>query len=294
MVVTAQHLATEIGVDVLKRGGNAIDAAVAVGYALAVVYPAAGNLGGGGFMTIQLADGRKTFFDFREKAPLAATRRHVPRRRRQRRPGIGDDGPPRGGCSRHGLGSRGCAREIRQPASQRVDGAGDPLRRAGLRARPGRRRHVRQRGARVQGRSGHRRDLPAQRPGLRRGRSPGAGRSGANPQADQRCRRRRVLPGAGGTSDRGIEPGRWRPADRSRPRALPHARDGACRMRLPRLPRRVGAAAERGRRHRLRDPRHPGGLSAEGLGLPFGARRARADRGDASCLRRSQPLPRRS
>jgi gamma-glutamyltranspeptidase/glutathione hydrolase len=73
MVVTAQHLATQVGVDVLKRGGNAIDAAVAVGYALAVVYPAAGNLGGGGFMTVQLADGRKTFLDFREKAPLAAT-----------------------------------------------------------------------------------------------------------------------------------------------------------------------------------------------------------------------------
>jgi gamma-glutamyltranspeptidase/glutathione hydrolase len=72
MVVTAQHLATRVGVDVLKDGGNAIDAAVAVGYALAVVYPAAGNLGGGGFMTIQLADGRKTFLDFREKAPLAA------------------------------------------------------------------------------------------------------------------------------------------------------------------------------------------------------------------------------
>ena len=73
MVVTAQHLASQVGVDVLKRGGNAVDAAVAVGYALAVVYPAAGNLGGGGFMTIQLADGRKTFLDFREKAPLAAT-----------------------------------------------------------------------------------------------------------------------------------------------------------------------------------------------------------------------------
>jgi gamma-glutamyltranspeptidase / glutathione hydrolase len=72
MVVTAQHLATRVGVDVLKEGGNAVDAAVAVGYALAVVYPAAGNLGGGGFMTIQLADGRKTFLDFREKAPLAA------------------------------------------------------------------------------------------------------------------------------------------------------------------------------------------------------------------------------
>jgi gamma-glutamyltranspeptidase / glutathione hydrolase len=73
MVVTAQHLATRVGVDVLKAGGNAVDAAVAVGYTLAVVYPAAGNLGGGGFMTIQLADGRKTFLDFREKAPLAAT-----------------------------------------------------------------------------------------------------------------------------------------------------------------------------------------------------------------------------
>ena len=73
MVVSAQHLATQVGVDVLKKGGNAVDAAVAVGYALAVVYPAAGNLGGGGFMTIQLADGRKTFLDFREKAPLAAT-----------------------------------------------------------------------------------------------------------------------------------------------------------------------------------------------------------------------------
>jgi gamma-glutamyltranspeptidase/glutathione hydrolase len=72
MVVTAQHLATEVGVNVLKRGGSAIDAAVAVGYALAVVYPAAGNLGGGGFMTIRFADGRKTFLDFRETAPRAA------------------------------------------------------------------------------------------------------------------------------------------------------------------------------------------------------------------------------
>lgn len=73
MVVSAQHLASKVGVDILRQGGNAVDAAVAVGYALAVVYPAAGNLGGGGFMTIQLADGRKTFFDFREKAPLTAT-----------------------------------------------------------------------------------------------------------------------------------------------------------------------------------------------------------------------------
>jgi gamma-glutamyltranspeptidase/glutathione hydrolase len=72
MVATAQHLATKVGVDVLKRGGNAVDAAVAVGYALAVVYPAAGNLGGGGFATIRFADGRSTFIDFRERAPRAA------------------------------------------------------------------------------------------------------------------------------------------------------------------------------------------------------------------------------
>ncbi|HET7369275.1 MAG TPA: gamma-glutamyltransferase, partial [Gammaproteobacteria bacterium] len=73
MVATAQHLATQVGVDILKQGGNAIDAAVAVGYALAVVHPCCGNLGGGGFMLIRLADGHKAFLNFREKAPLAAT-----------------------------------------------------------------------------------------------------------------------------------------------------------------------------------------------------------------------------
>ncbi|KXU39514.1 gamma-glutamyltranspeptidase [Ventosimonas gracilis] len=72
MVVSAQHLASEVGVQVLKNGGNAVDAAVAVGYALAVVYPTAGNLGGGGFMTIRFKDGKTTFLDFRERAPLAA------------------------------------------------------------------------------------------------------------------------------------------------------------------------------------------------------------------------------
>ena len=73
MVVSAQHLASKVGADILRQGGNAVDAAVAVGYALAVVYPQAGNIGGGGFMTLRLADGRTTFLDFREKAPLGAT-----------------------------------------------------------------------------------------------------------------------------------------------------------------------------------------------------------------------------
>ena len=73
MVVSAQHLATEVGVRILREGGNAIDAAVAVGYALAVVQPCCGNVGGGGFMMIHLASGRNVFLDFREKAPLEAT-----------------------------------------------------------------------------------------------------------------------------------------------------------------------------------------------------------------------------
>jgi len=74
MVVTEQHLASQAGLAVLERGGNAVDAAVAVGYALAVVDPCCGNLGGGGFMLIRMHDGRERFIDFREKAPLRATR----------------------------------------------------------------------------------------------------------------------------------------------------------------------------------------------------------------------------
>jgi gamma-glutamyltranspeptidase/glutathione hydrolase len=73
MVVSAQHLATVVGVDILEQGGNAIDAAVAVGYAGAVVHPCCGNIGGGGFMTIHLRNGRNVFLNFREKAPLKAT-----------------------------------------------------------------------------------------------------------------------------------------------------------------------------------------------------------------------------
>jgi gamma-glutamyltranspeptidase/glutathione hydrolase len=72
MVASAQHEASEVGAAVLARGGNAVDAAVAVGYALAVTHPCCGNIGGGGFMLIHLADGRNTFLNFREKAPLAA------------------------------------------------------------------------------------------------------------------------------------------------------------------------------------------------------------------------------
>ncbi|HME11186.1 MAG TPA: gamma-glutamyltransferase [Bryobacteraceae bacterium] len=74
MVVAQEPLAADVGVAVLKAGGNAMDAAVAMGFALAVTYPYAGNIGGGGFMLARFADGRTTFIDFRETAPAAATR----------------------------------------------------------------------------------------------------------------------------------------------------------------------------------------------------------------------------
>lgn len=74
MVVAQEPLAVNVGLEVLRKGGNAIDAAVAVGFALAVTHPQAGNIGGGGFMLIRFADGRSTFIDFREAAPAKATR----------------------------------------------------------------------------------------------------------------------------------------------------------------------------------------------------------------------------
>jgi len=74
MVVTAHPAATEVGLNILRAGGNAIDAAIAVQFALAVVYPVAGNIGGGGFMVIRMSDGSIASLDFREKAPAKAQR----------------------------------------------------------------------------------------------------------------------------------------------------------------------------------------------------------------------------
>jgi hypothetical protein len=74
MIASNQVLASDAGNEVIRAGGNAVDAAVAVGIALAVTYPVAGNIGGGGFMVIRMADGRAASIDYREVAPLAASR----------------------------------------------------------------------------------------------------------------------------------------------------------------------------------------------------------------------------
>ena len=133
MVVTAQHLASQVGVEVLKNGGNAVDAAVAVGYALAVVYPTAGNIGGGGFMTIRLKDGKTTFLDFRERAPLGSTKTMYLDDKGNMVKGLSTDGYLAVGVPGSVLGFETARSQIRHQVARRADGAGDPLRPGRLR-----------------------------------------------------------------------------------------------------------------------------------------------------------------
>ena len=294
MVVTSQHLATKVGVDILKQGGNAVDAAVAVGYALGVVFPAAGNIGGGGFMTIQLADGRKTFIDFRETAPLAATADMYLDRDGNVIRGLSTKGYLAAGVpgnvagfelalAKYGTMKRAAvmapAIRLAQHGFVLEQGDVDLLadRHAGL-----------SRGCAV------RRGLPPQRAAVRGG--PASRPEGSRPhaRAHRKAGERRVLRGPRRRRHRGGKRAWARHHHEGGPRPLSGEGARADRVRLSRLQDRLGAAAELRRRDPVRNPRHPRRLSAAGMGLPVRARRAPPDRGDAPRVRRSQQLSRRS
>ncbi len=124
MVVSVHHLAADAGLEALRQGGNAVDAAVATGFALAVVHPLAGNLGGGGFLLLRTHDGKVTFIDFREKAPAGGDRDHVPRREGKRDSGCERDRIPVDRDTRIGGGAGWCMpNAIRQAGAGKGDGS---------------------------------------------------------------------------------------------------------------------------------------------------------------------------
>ena len=232
MVVSAHRLASKAGVDVLKAGGNAVDAAVAVGYALAVTFPEAGNLGGGGFMTIRFHEGAP-------RSSISARPRPGPRPRPCTRTPTAircrnaAAAATRGRGSGHGLRAGAGADEVGTRLAGDADGRCDPARARRLRARPGRCRHARRRRGRIpQGRA-KRRHLPQQGPAVEAGRAPGADRPRAVAVADRQGRPDAFYK-ADRREDRRCEQGRWRDP-LARGFAATGARDEATRMRLSRL-----------------------------------------------------------
>ena len=207
MVVTAQHLASETGAAILRQGGNAVDAAVAVGFALAVTHPCCGNIGGGGFMIIHFADGRNTFINFREKAPLAARADMY----------LDAHGNPvsdkslerlsRSGRARHGDGTRDGAGKIWHPAALDADGAGDHgSREDGFVLTRAMSMCSTRRPPKFRDAAERRRDISQSRQTpFKRRRTPGAEESGGNFARRQRRRRPRLF-----TMDRSPTP--WRAA----------------------------------------------------------------------------------
>ena len=251
MVVSAERHASEAGVAVMRAGGNAVDAAVATGFALAVTFPVAGNIGGGGFMVPACPTGRATTLDFRETAPAAATRdmfldadghvraaRAATRAPRRRRAGLVA-----------GLLER--ARPLGKAAARRRARAGDRARRARLRALA----------RRAPLASRLRRDLLARFPStaplfapadapLAEGERGPAARPRRGPAPHPRPGARRLLRRRDGAPARGRDAARRRPHHARRPRRLPGRRARARRRDVPRQPRPLDAAAVVGRRSR--------------------------------------------
>ena len=125
MVASRSALASQVGADIMRNGGNAIDAAVATGFALAVTYPDAGNLGGGGFMVIRLADGRVVTNDHRERAPAERSATCISTRAGNVVAGLSTQIASRGRRAGQRCRNARRAREIRHAAAQNRHGAGD-------------------------------------------------------------------------------------------------------------------------------------------------------------------------
>ncbi len=231
---------------------------------------------------------------FPREGPAGRDGRHVPRSRRQRHPRPQHQGLSCRGRARQRGRVRAGARQVRHDEARGRHRAGHPPRAARLRAGAGRRRHAGRRRRGFPRRRAVGRDLP--RPGrAAQGRTaPRADGPRAHAAAHRMQRRRWVLQGSDRRRHRRGEHARQGHHHQGGPRAVPGARAGADRVRLPRLSHRVGAAAQLGRRDRLRNSGHPRGLPAARAGLPLGAGRALPDRGHAPRVRGSQQLSRRS
>ena len=293
MVVTAQHLATDVGLEVLKAGGNAVDAAVAVGYALAVTYPTAGNLGGGGFMTIRLADGTTTFLDFRERAPLAATKNMYLDDKGEPVPGASTDTYLAVGVPGSVAGFETAREKYGTKTREELIAPALRLARDGFVLEPG------DVASFADGNDMLALDPAAAKIFLKDGQPLPLGATLV--QADLARTLDRDLGGRGA----GLLHRRDRRADRQGERGeRRHPRDGGLRglrgararaggVQLPRLRHRLVAAAVVGRADHLRDPEHPRGLSDLLPRLRLGGDDAADGRGDAPRLCRPQHRARR-